>query len=286
MINLNTRFRSVFPSNTYPLCHHRLSIDYQELFGEKPRYISEKCLLRIEPPQIFNGDYVFNCDIMSKEGFYKDILFQILIIVPKDYPFVPPKIVSLTKVLHPNIHIETGEVYLNALKKSEWNPVLNLNCILFGLELLIIQPDISYTPDYPQNQELLEIYQRDLHLFEKLVRENSFQYNYSDMSNSIAIEEPIEENSNLMVIEKQLSQMKMDENMIRSDNIVKSLKYDFEKYEPKKFDLFQNYNENSNLFNNNNNNNSILKKQSKKRKHRDEESLINPFLKKVRITPV
>lgn len=65
------------------------------------------------------------------------------------------------------------------------NHINSLNCILFGLELLIIQPDINYTPDCPQNHELLEIYQRDVHLFEKLVRENSLQpQNYSDMSHS------------------------------------------------------------------------------------------------------
>lgn len=283
MINLSARYRSGFPANTYPFCHHRLSIDYQELFSEKPRYSSDKCLLRIEPPQIFNGDYVFNCEIVSKEGFYKDILFQILIIVPKDYPFVPPKIFSLTKVFHPNIHIETGEIYLNLLKKTEWNPVLNLNCILFALELLIIQPDISYTPDCSQNQELLEIYQRDLDLFGRLIHEHTPQFNTPDWSFGIPLEEPFEDNSNLMVIEKQLSQMKMNENiMMRSDNIVKSLKYDFEKYEPKKFDLFStSFSENSN-----NNNYVAPKKHSKKRRNRDEESLINPFLKKVRITPV
>lgn len=89
-----------------------------------------------------------------------------------------------------------------------------------------------------------------------------------------------------MVIEKQLSQMKMNENMMRSEGIVKSLKYDFEKYEPKKLDMFQqNFNENYNNFNNNNTL-PLPPKQSKKRKHRDQESLINPFLKKVRITPV
>jgi len=167
------------------------------------------------------------------------------------------------------------------------------------LELLIIQPDISYTPDCSQNQELLEIYQKDLDLFARLIHEHIPNFNTPDFNFGkifrvcllillgIALEEPFEDNSNLMVIEKQLSQMKMNENMgmnmnmMRSDNnIVKSLKYDFEKYEPKKFDLFSNENTNHN------NNYVAPKKHSKKRRNRDEESLINPFLKKVRITPV
>jgi len=46
------------------------------------------------------------------------------IIIPKEYPFNPPRILSLTKVLHPNIHFETGEVYISMLKKTEWIPVL------------------------------------------------------------------------------------------------------------------------------------------------------------------
>jgi len=58
----------------------------------------------------------------------------------------------------------------------------SLNCILFALELLIIQPDISYTPDCSQNQELLEIYQRDLDLFGRLIHEHTPQFNTPDWS--------------------------------------------------------------------------------------------------------
>lgn len=46
------------------------------------------------------------------------------IILTKEYPFVAPRIMSITRVVHPNIHMGTGEVFLAMLKESEWIPVL------------------------------------------------------------------------------------------------------------------------------------------------------------------
>lgn len=46
------------------------------------------------------------------------------IMVPKDYPFVAPRVFCLTKVVHPNINMETGEVAISMLKETEWIPVL------------------------------------------------------------------------------------------------------------------------------------------------------------------
>lgn len=51
----------------------------------------------------------------------------------------------------------------------------SLNFILFALELVIIQPNIECIPDCPQNFEIMNIYQRDLDLFESLIEESKNQ---------------------------------------------------------------------------------------------------------------
>jgi len=278
MIKLYTPSKSKPLPPAYQFCHHTLSVDYKELFNEKIRMSSNKCFTRIEQPYYCDGNYIITCEITSKEGFYKNITFRMNVIVPKGYPFNAPKIVTLTKVLHPNIHFETGEVYISMLKETEWIPVLNLNFILFALELVLIQPNIEYIPDCLQNYELVNIYQNDLYQYESLVQESYNQCLYENNSVSTEMSEE-EDGQSFMKIEKQMSQMKMNENnLIKCEGIVKSLRLDFEKHEPKKQEILEKLN--SSLMN-------IEKSNPNPRKrYREEETLITPFLKQVRISPL
>ena len=45
--------------------------------------------------------------------------------VGPDYPVAPPTITFATKVFHPNVNFETGEICLDILKR-EWTPAWNL----------------------------------------------------------------------------------------------------------------------------------------------------------------
>lgn len=201
------------------------------------------------------------------------------IIISKEYPFVAPKIFSLTKVVHPNIHMKTGEVAIAMLRETEWIPVLNLNFILFALELVIIQPNIEYTPDCSQNYDLVNVYQRDLDLFEALIEESKVQISLFQNNEKMKVEgeEEEEEKQSFMSVEKHLNQFKMNtESFMKSEGIIRALKYDFEKHEPKKKEILNQLTETLAIFENTN-------PHSKKR-YRDQENLINPFLKKVRIS--
>lgn len=52
----------------------------------------------------------------------------------------------LTQLYHPNLDLE-GNVCLNILRE-EWNPILNLNSVLVGLQFLFLDPN----PDDPLNK--------------------------------------------------------------------------------------------------------------------------------------
>ena len=40
----------------------------------------------------------------------------------RNYPYRPPKMNFMTKIFHPNIHFETGEICLEVLKEDSWSP--------------------------------------------------------------------------------------------------------------------------------------------------------------------
>jgi len=213
---------------------------------------------------------------MAVEGFHKDIPFRVKIIASDDYPFAPPKVMSTTRVLHPNIHIETGEVFISMLQKTEWIPVLNLNLILFALELILIQPNMDYIPDCFKNQELLQVYQFDQLQFRGLIQQSMLWGDFDFYSSIYS-----KNDQQGMATERQYSGMKAIPNngRMQQEGIVRSLKFDFEGLEPKKNQIIQSLQEH--LF--------VIKAKepgSKKRKIGEEDVLINPYLKKVRITPM
>lgn len=52
---------------------------------------------------------------------YSDSKFIIEFRVPENYPFAPPKARFITRIFHPNVHFDTGDICLDVLK-SDWSP--------------------------------------------------------------------------------------------------------------------------------------------------------------------
>jgi ubiquitin-conjugating enzyme E2 D/E len=65
-----------------------------------------------------------------------------------NYPFKPPKIKFLTKIYHPNVKTDTGEICMQAIE-SKWVPTLNANFIAQAILTLIRSPsaDNALEPD-------------------------------------------------------------------------------------------------------------------------------------------
>jgi len=78
MIKLYSQPKNTRPSSEAGLAHHRLLIDYQELFDPKTRKTSKKCHTCFEEPVFENNIYVMNFGVVPNMGFYKDIPFQVI----------------------------------------------------------------------------------------------------------------------------------------------------------------------------------------------------------------
>jgi len=109
-----------------------------------------------DPDDLLN----FKLIICPDEGFYKGGRFVFNFKVGPNYPHEPPKVKCETQVYHPNIDLE-GNVCLNILRE-DWNPVLTINSIVYGLQYLFLEPN----PEDPLNKEAADVLQTNRRLFE------------------------------------------------------------------------------------------------------------------------
>ena len=75
-------------------------------------------------------------------SLYQNYLFDIEISIPENYPIVPPTLVFLTKIFHPNIHFATGEVCIDILKK-DWTPAWSLQSACRAVMSILSDPNPS-----------------------------------------------------------------------------------------------------------------------------------------------
>merc|ERR1719217_1097717 len=92
---------------------------------------------------------------------YEGGKFAVDIVLPSDYPFVPPKMKFDTKVWHPNISSESGAICLDILK-NEWSPALTVRTALISLQALLSAPE----PDDPQDAVVAKQYKDNHKEFE------------------------------------------------------------------------------------------------------------------------
>ncbi|KAJ1999042.1 NEDD8-conjugating protein ubc12 [Coemansia thaxteri] len=106
--------------------------------------------------------------------------------VSDSYPHEPPKVLCLQKIYHPNIDT-MGHVCLNILRE-DWNPVLNIQAVIFGLQMLFMAP----TPDDPLNVDAAQNMHDDLALFKRniatsmrggTINDTTYDYVLADQQN-------------------------------------------------------------------------------------------------------
>mmetsp|Transcript_62221 Transcript_62221/g.71334 ORF Transcript_62221/g.71334 Transcript_62221/m.71334 type:complete len:160 (-) Transcript_62221:1918-2397(-) len=71
---------------------------------------------------------------------YEGGVFLLRFDLSKEYPVYPPKVFFETKIFHPNIHFESGEICLD-LFKSEWIPAWTLESVCRAVISLLSNPN-------------------------------------------------------------------------------------------------------------------------------------------------
>jgi peroxin-4 len=71
---------------------------------------------------------------------YSEGAFLVNIDVPTEYPIAAPKCKFITKVFHPNIHFETGEICFELLK-DKWSPQWTLESVCRAILDLLRHPN-------------------------------------------------------------------------------------------------------------------------------------------------
>ena len=102
----------------------------------------------------------FKLIISPDDGYYRGGEFSFTFKVSSQYPHEPPKVKCDHIIYHPNIDLE-GNVCLNILRE-DWNPVLSLNSLVYGLQHLFLEPNA----DDPLNQEAADLLRSNTRLFE------------------------------------------------------------------------------------------------------------------------
>jgi peroxin-4 len=70
---------------------------------------------------------------------YSQGRFLLSILVPPNYPLSPPTITFVTRICHPNVKFETGEICLDVLKEN-WTPILGVVGALESVARLLEEP--------------------------------------------------------------------------------------------------------------------------------------------------
>ena len=96
---------------------------------------------------------------------YHNGKFRITFTYPETYPFKAPMILFKTKIYHPNIKSETGEICAQVLY-DEWGPTLNARHCLTALQELLKNPNA----DSPLEEEAAALYREKPKEFEKVVK--------------------------------------------------------------------------------------------------------------------
>lgn len=133
--------------------------------------------IRNDPPSNCSAgpinDDIYNWEatiIGPSDSPYSGGIFRLKLQFCDDFPFKPPKVKFVTKILHPNIDCY-GNICLDILNKN-WSPVLNVTKLLLSISSLLTDPN----PDDPLDAEVAYIYKNNNEQFVKMARNYTLKH--------------------------------------------------------------------------------------------------------------
>lgn len=104
---------------------------------------------------------------------YEGGVWKVRIDIPKNYPHAPPTMNFETKICHPNIHLETGEVCIDVLK-DQWTPAWGIASALMAVQTMLGMPE----PDSPLNIDAASLVRLgDMKAYNQLIQYYRHLYN-------------------------------------------------------------------------------------------------------------
>ena len=119
---------------------NRLAREYKELLSSKDPEIS----LTLDGE---NFEYWTALIAGPPDSPYAGYRFKLAIKCDTQYPLTPPSIRFCTRVFHPNVHFESGEICLDILKAEHWSPAWSLLSACRAVIALLGSPN----PESPLN---------------------------------------------------------------------------------------------------------------------------------------
>ncbi|TVY32881.1 Ubiquitin conjugating enzyme E2 B [Lachnellula subtilissima] len=121
-----------------------------------------------------NNVHNWNIIMDGPEGSpYAGGKFKLLLVLPTDYPFKPPKINFKTRIWHPNVTFdEHGSMCIGILKPEAWKPSSKILSVLTATQNLLLEP----VPDDAVETTAANSFKEDLAGFNKTAKEYTKKY--------------------------------------------------------------------------------------------------------------
>jgi ubiquitin-protein ligase len=133
----------------------------------------EKDPLEFCPSITLVGDDIFSweCKVTGPATSpYAGGTFVLKFEFPTQYPFKPPKLKFLTKVYHPSVNLESGEVCTDVV--GQWGPTLNAKHCLTVVYSMLQSPE----SDHPLEEEIAQQLREKPKEFEKTAKKYTKDY--------------------------------------------------------------------------------------------------------------
>jgi ubiquitin-conjugating enzyme E2 D/E len=121
----------------------------------------------------FVGEDIFQweCKVSGPpNGPYFGGTFILKLDFPTQYPFKPPKLKFLTKVYHPSVQLESGDVCQDVV--GQWGPTLNAKHCLSVVYSMLQSPE----SDHPLEEEIAQQLREKPKEFEKTAKKYTKDY--------------------------------------------------------------------------------------------------------------